>query len=60
MQFLTFRSLTAAATKLLLELLDATRCVDETLFASEDRVRVRRDIDNEHLVFNTVDRLLLL
>lgn len=57
---IAWRNLTAAATKLLLELLYATRGVHETFFTSEDRVGVGRNIDNKYLVFYTVDSFLLL
>lgn len=49
------RSRLATAAELVLELFDATSGVDETLLTSEGRVRVRSDVANDDLVFNTVD-----
>ena len=41
----------------LLEALDATRGVDQLLFAGEERVAVRADFDAEHVAFDGRARL---
>ena len=45
----------AAAAELVLELLDAACCVDETLLTSEGGMRIGSDVANHNLVFITVD-----
>ena len=45
----------AAAAELVLELLDAACCVDETLLTSEGGMRIGSDVANYDLVFITVD-----
>ena len=49
----------AATAKLVLELFYPTCRIDETFFASVDRVRVHRDITKYLFVFYTIDRFLL-
>ena len=45
----------AAAAELVLELLDATSGINETLLTSEGRVRISSDITNDDLIFSAVD-----
>ena len=45
----------ATASELVLELLDATSGIDETLLTSEGRVRISSNIANHHLVINAID-----
>ena len=45
----------ATASELVLELLDAASRIDETLLASEGRVRIGSNIANHHLVINAID-----
>ena len=52
--------LDAAAAELLLELLNATRRIDEALFPGVGRMRVRSDVANNHEVVNAVDFFDLL
>ena len=44
-----------ATRELALELLYAACSINETLFASESRVRVHRDITQNDLVFHAID-----
>jgi hypothetical protein len=45
----------ATASELVLELLDATSGIDETLLTSEGGVRIGSNIANYHLVINAID-----
>ena len=45
----------AAAAELVLKLLDAACCVDETLLTSEGGMRIGSNVANHDLVFITVD-----
>ena len=49
----------AAAAELVLELLDAASCIDETLLSGEGGMRVGSNVANHDLVFITVDCLCL-
>jgi hypothetical protein len=54
------RFVLATATELVLELLDATSGIDETLLAGESRVRIGGDIADHHLVFHIIDGFSLV